>query len=135
MNGPNKHFSIILGRKDLPLANTLTLWAHSKVMNVNMTYAFKSRKGCYEWLNGHFHTCPCIRQSTIWLIFIWYIYSKKWVRQSLSNSLFILQDIYKLYRQVLTSIQSSLLLLKQGRLDKFRLAYSPQKYTQRNTTF
>ncbi len=128
MNGPNKHFSIILGRKDLPLANTLTLWAHSKVMNVNMTYAFKSRKGCYEWLNGRFYTCPCI-------IFIWYIYSKKWVRQSLSNRLFILQDIYKSYRQVLTSTQSSLLLLKQGCLDKFRLAYSPQKYTQRNTTF
>jgi hypothetical protein len=36
---------------------------------------------------------------------------------------FRLQVIYKSYRQVLTSIISSLLLLKQGSLDKYRLAY------------
>ncbi len=33
--------------------------------------------------------------------------------------------------KVLTPTQSSLLLLKQGHLDKFRLAYNPQKYTHK----
>jgi len=50
-------------------------------------------------------------------------YSKKWVLAASSNSLFILQDIYKSYRQVLTKIVNALLLLKQGILDKLRLAY------------
>ena len=46
----------------------------------------------------------------------------------LSSSIFYfrLQVIYKSYRQVLTSIISFLLLLKQGILDKFRLAYISQ---------
>ncbi len=43
-----------------------------------------------------------------------------------SNGLFVLQDIYKSYRQVLTLIGRSLLLLKQGILDKLRHAYISQ---------
>jgi hypothetical protein len=61
-------------------------------------------------------------------------YSKKSVWQS-SNDLFIFQVIYMSYRQVMTSSQSSRLLLKPGRLDKFRLAYNQRKHTQSNSMF
>ena len=52
--------------------------------------------------------------------------SENYVWLSSSIFYFRLQVIYKSYRQVLTLILSSLLLLKQGILDKFRLAYISQ---------
>ncbi len=58
-------------------------------------------------------------------------YNKSWVWQSL----FLLQDIYKSYRQVLTSTQSSLLLLKQGHLGKFRTCLQSTKYTHKEIHF
>jgi hypothetical protein len=47
-------------------------------------------------------------------------------------SLFILQDIYKSYRQVLTSITNSPLLLKPENFDKSRLATFYKHIIQRN---
>jgi hypothetical protein len=61
------------------------------------------------------------------------LYSKKWVWQSLLSILF-LQNIYKSYRQVLTSLENSSLLLKLQIFNKTRLATFYKHQTQRNMT-
>jgi hypothetical protein len=70
------------------------------------TYSF-SLGNCCEFLS---HCCHHCSENSVWLgspVFY-----------------FKLQVIYKSYKQVLTLIASSLLLLKQGILDKFRLVTS-----------
>ncbi len=56
-----------------------------------------------------------------WLAFLCHYYGKKWVWQSLQTVYLFFQVIYKSYRQELTSIRNSLLLLKPEYFDKSRL--------------